>query len=138
MARAHVLSAASMVLGLCATVRAAGWADPQTPASGTPAPTREVPGQANGTTVAPGPKLHPAAAQPVTDAEIVATIQRGVDFLLKDQNGDGSWGSPGRTKDLNILAGIGSHHLDGDLAVSHFALFGEIDFAHPSLADLAQ
>ena len=31
-------------------------------------------------------------------------------FLLKDQNGDGSWGSPERTKDLNIFAGIGSHH----------------------------
>jgi hypothetical protein len=46
----------------------------------------------------------------VTDAEILAAIQRGVDFLLKDQNSDGSWGSPERTKDLNILAGIGSHH----------------------------
>ena len=31
-------------------------------------------------------------------------------FLLKDQNVDGSWGSPERTKDLNIIAGIGSHH----------------------------
>ena len=31
-------------------------------------------------------------------------------FLLKDQNSDGSWGSPERTKDLNIFAGIGSHH----------------------------
>src|SRR5262249_59431632 len=31
-------------------------------------------------------------------------------FLLRDQNADGSWGSPERTKDLNILAGVGSHH----------------------------
>ena len=31
-------------------------------------------------------------------------------FLLKDQNADGSWGSPERTKNLNIIAGIGSHH----------------------------
>src|SRR5262249_7850701 len=47
---------------------------------------------------------------PVPDNEFVAAIQRGVDFLLKDQNDDGSWGSPHRTKDLNIVAGIGSHH----------------------------
>ncbi len=52
--------------------------------------------------------LEPPEAVP--DGEIAAAIQRGVDFLLKDQNGDGSWGSPHRTKDLNILAGIGSHH----------------------------
>jgi hypothetical protein len=56
------------------------------------------------------PNLHPAPATPVPDAEIAAAIQRGVDFLLNDQNGDGSWGSAGRTKELNILAGIGSHH----------------------------
>ena len=31
-------------------------------------------------------------------------------FLLEDQRPDGSWGSPERTKDLNIIAGIGSHH----------------------------
>ena len=31
-------------------------------------------------------------------------------FLLQDQRPDGSWGSPERTKDLNIIAGIGSHH----------------------------
>ena len=30
--------------------------------------------------------------------------------MLKDQNADGSWGSPERTKELNIIAGIGSHH----------------------------
>jgi hypothetical protein len=54
--------------------------------------------------------LHADPPAPVPDAEIVAAIQRGVDFLLKDQNQDGSWGSPERTKDLNILAGIGSHH----------------------------
>jgi hypothetical protein len=56
------------------------------------------------------PDLHPKPAKPVPDAEIAASIQRGVDFLLKDQNADGSWGSAERTKDLNILAGIGSHH----------------------------
>ena len=53
--------------------------------------------------------LRPKPPKPVADAEITAAIQRGVDFLLKDQNDDGSWGSPERTKGLNIMAGIGSH-----------------------------
>ncbi len=63
-----------------------------------------------GSTADRKPDLHPKPPEPVADAEIVAAIQRGVDFLLKDQRGDGSWGSPERTKQLNIIAGIGSHH----------------------------
>src|SRR5690606_12045431 len=39
------------------------------------------------------------------------SIDRGVDFLLEDQNANGSWGSATRTKDLNIYAPIpGAHH----------------------------
>ena len=56
------------------------------------------------------PTCIPRPPEPVADAEIVGAIQRGVDFLLKDQRADGSWGSPERTKELNIIAGIGSHH----------------------------
>ena len=56
------------------------------------------------------PNLHPKAPLPVADGEITAAIRRRVAFLLKDQNIDGSWGSPERTKGLNIMAGIGSHH----------------------------
>ena len=64
-----------------------------------------------GEAASPGkPDLHPRPPEPVADAEIVGAIQRGVDFLLKDQRADGSWGSPERTKQLNIIAGIGSHH----------------------------
>src|SRR2546423_1647441 len=48
--------------------------------------------------------LRPAPAQPVPPAELQAAITRGVAFLLKDQNRDGSWGSPHRTKGLNIYA----------------------------------
>jgi hypothetical protein len=55
------------------------------------------------------PDLHPRTPEAVADDAIVAAIQRGVDFLLTDQNADGSWGSPERTKGLNIFAGIGSH-----------------------------
>ena len=54
--------------------------------------------------------LHPEQPAPVDDGEITASIARGVAFLLKDQNADGSWGSAQKTKNLNILAGIGSHH----------------------------
>lgn len=55
-------------------------------------------------------KLHPGPPKPVTQADLDAAIRRGVDFLIKDQNPNGSWGSAERTKDLNIMAGIGSHH----------------------------
>ena len=38
-------------------------------------------------------------------------IRRGVEFLLDDQNKDGSWGSAERTKGLNIYAPVpGAHH----------------------------
>ena len=58
----------------------------------------------------PAPNLHPGPPRPVSNQELDAAILRGVEFLLKDQNRNGSWGSAERTKDLNIIAGIGSHH----------------------------
>src|SRR5260221_14674129 len=43
--------------------------------------------------------------------DLEKSIQRGVDFLVKDQNKDGSWGTAQRTKDLNIFAPVpGAHH----------------------------
>jgi hypothetical protein len=43
--------------------------------------------------------------------DVAASIERGVAFLLADQNPDGSWGSAKRTKDLNIYAPVpGAHH----------------------------
>ncbi|MFT4547388.1 MAG: hypothetical protein ACI8XO_002932 [Verrucomicrobiales bacterium] len=48
---------------------------------------------------------------PVTPENIDSAIRRGADFLITDQNKNGSWGSATRTKDLNIYASIpGSHH----------------------------
>ena len=56
------------------------------------------------------PKLHPSPPDPISSDQLERAIARGVAFLIKDQNRDGSWGSAERTKDLNIMAGIGSHH----------------------------
>ena len=55
------------------------------------------------------PKLDPIEAYP--PEEIRASIERGIQYLLRDQNDDGSWGSATRTKRLNIYAPIpGAHH----------------------------
>jgi hypothetical protein len=82
--------------------------DPRAPASS--ATRQGAPEQEPDSAGSRKPDLHPKPPEPVADREIAASIQRGVNFLLKDQNADGSWGSPERTKDLNIYAGIGSHH----------------------------
>lgn len=45
------------------------------------------------------------------EAEIRSSIDRGVAFLIGKQNKNGSWGSPTRTKSLNIYAPVpGAHH----------------------------
>jgi len=47
----------------------------------------------------------------LTDEKLEASIRKGVDFLVKDQNANGSWGSVTRTKSLNIYAPLpGAHH----------------------------
>lgn len=46
-----------------------------------------------------------------TGDEINDSMMRGIEFLLADQNSNGSWGSATRTKGLNIYAPIpGAHH----------------------------
>lgn len=53
----------------------------------------------------------PKPAEPVDAATLNRAIDRGIQFLIKDQNADGSFGSPTRTKDLNIYAPVpGAHH----------------------------
>lgn len=48
---------------------------------------------------------------PLTPEQIKKSMQRGIDFLIKSQNKDGSWGSANKTKDLNIFAPVpGAHH----------------------------
>lgn len=48
---------------------------------------------------------------PAADTELQSAIDRGVAFLIEDQNENGSWGSPTKTKGLNIYAPVpGAHH----------------------------
>ncbi|MCA9246904.1 MAG: terpene cyclase/mutase family protein [Planctomycetales bacterium] len=64
-----------------------------------------------------GPIPEPAA--PVDREQLDAAIKRGVDFLLRDQNENGSWGSATRTKGLNIYAPVpGAHHAFRDATTS--------------------
>jgi hypothetical protein len=72
-----------------------------------PAPSAGVVRQAAN---AASPHLHPGPPAPLPTAAVTAAISHGVDFLLSDQRSDGSWGSPEHTKELNIIAGVGSHH----------------------------
>ena len=114
MVRASIWQIAALALiGPCLSL-CSEWPRPTirraVPIGSAPRPAQDAPKQEAGADSARKPDLHPKPPEPVPDGEITAAIERGVAFLLKDQNVDGSWGSPERTKDLNIIAGIGSHH----------------------------
>ncbi len=56
------------------------------------------------------PPPRPKEAVVVSPGEVNNALDRGVAYLLKNQNADGSWGTPERTKALNIMASPpGSH-----------------------------
>lgn len=61
--------------------------------------------------------------------EITQSITRGVDFLIADQNQNGSWGSATRTKDINIYAPIPGAHHAYRAGATGLALSGLIDSA---------
>ncbi|MEM9643357.1 MAG: hypothetical protein AAF989_00070 [Planctomycetota bacterium] len=53
----------------------------------------------------------PPSIPPVSRDRIDQAIERGVRFLIADQNSNGSWGSATKTKNLNIYAPVpGAHH----------------------------
>ena len=53
----------------------------------------------------------PKPVPPIEQEKLEASIQRGIDFLIEDQNPNGSWGSAQNTKGLNIYAPVpGAHH----------------------------
>ncbi len=55
-----------------------------------------------------GPIPEPVEAPPPSQVE--HSIKRGINFLVADQNKNGSWGSPRNTKDLNIYAPVPGAH----------------------------
>jgi hypothetical protein len=74
----------------------------------------------------PPPNLKPKPPEPVAPEKIDSAIRRGVQFLVADQNKDGSWGSPSLKGGVPIIAGIGSHHAFG-VAVTAMSVSALID-----------
>jgi hypothetical protein len=70
-------------------------------------------------------------AAETTRETIDASIRRGVDFLIADQNKNGSWGSATRTKDINIYAPLPGGHHAFRAGASGLALSGLLDAADP-------
>lgn len=91
--------AAVLVLGLLSSVASAQTVETKIkPAKATKAPRKLT-----------GPKPEPIEAP--APSQVEQSVRRGVDFLVKDQNKNGSWGSARNTKGLNIYAPVpGSHH----------------------------
>ena len=79
-----------------------------------------------------GPK--PGPITPPTPAAIDAAIERGMKFLLDDQRPDGSWGSPEKTKGLNIYAPPPGAHDAFRTAVTSLAVMALIE-TEPCLPD---
>ena len=69
----------------------------------------------------------PGPAVPVPRAELEDAIRRGVDFLLRVQNPDGSWGSARRTKGLNIYAPAPGAHRSYRAATTALCLAAMIE-----------
>ena len=71
-----------------------------------------------------------AQERPEVDATpeaIQTSLREGVDFLVRSQNKNGSWGGPTRTKGLNIYAPIPGAHHAFRAGASGLALAGLID-----------
>lgn len=67
------------------------------------------------------------APAPVDLPQIEKAIQRGVDFLVADQNANGSWGNPTQTKGLNIYAPVPDAHLAFRAGATCLAVSGMMD-----------
>ncbi|WDQ16350.1 hypothetical protein PSR62_22395 [Rhodopirellula sp. P2] len=73
-----------------------------------------------------------------TEPEIRAAIVRGVQFMLDDQNANGSWGSPTRTKGLNIFAPVPGAHHAFRAATTSLGIAGLIDTLEHLPADASE
>ena len=77
----------------------------------------------------------PKPITPPARSEVENAISRGIAFLLKVQNPDGSWGSAENTKDLNIYAPIPGAHHAFRTGVTALCLCALIETAPPENAD---
>jgi len=80
----------------------------------------------------PGHELPEATPERIDQA-----IRAGVDFLIREQNANGSWGSATQTKDLNIYAPVPGAHHAFRAGTTGLALSGLLDArdARPEAAD---
>jgi hypothetical protein len=76
----------------------------------------------------------PGKQAAVEPAKIAEAIERGVKFLLADQRPDGGWGSPEKTKGLNIYAPPPGAHDAFKSAVTSLAVMALIE-AEPRLPE---
>jgi len=90
-------------------------------ARGEPAPER----------IAPVPPPADRELPEATPERIDAAIRAGVDFLVADQNPNGSWGGATQTKGLNIYAPVPGAHHAFRAGATGLALSGLIDAGDP-------
>ncbi|MCG8602291.1 MAG: terpene cyclase/mutase family protein, partial [Verrucomicrobiales bacterium] len=68
----------------------------------------------------------PSRDTPVADS-VEEAIEKGIAFLIEDQNENGSWGSPRQTKGLNIYAPVPGSHEAFRTAVTAMAVSALIE-----------
>ncbi len=71
------------------------------------------------------------------NADVKVAITKGVDFLVQHQNKDGSWGSPHRTKGLNVFTPLPDGHQAYKAASSALALHGLLECGDRRAATIA-
>ena len=72
-------------------------------------------------------KLTLPPAPELNESEIKKSIEKAEDFLIKNQNADGSWGTAGNTKELNIYAPVPGAHRSFKTACTALSLMGLLD-----------
>jgi hypothetical protein len=76
-----------------------------------PAPARETEARTTPEPEATDPSAPRPAKEPAVSAAASEAVRRGIDFLLRTQNANGSWGAPGSARPVEVLADVpGSHH----------------------------
>ncbi|MEZ5300458.1 MAG: hypothetical protein R3F11_07330 [Verrucomicrobiales bacterium] len=78
-----------------------------------------------------------ADAPPPSPEQIQAAIDRGVAFLVADQNKDGSWGTPTQTKGLNIYAPVPGAHGAFRAAITAMCIHALIETGAPDRDETA-